>query len=548
MKPNRLLLFIVITTLLASCRPAEEVDLVVHNGTIYMVDENFAKAEAMAIKDGKIVAIGAQRAILNKYAGKETLDLGTRSVIPGIIDAHCHFVGYAKHLEAVDLTSTKSWEEVLEKAKAFHVAHPDVWITGRGWDHTKWEDAEFPHKYALDSLFPTTPVYLKRVDGHAAIANQAALDLAGISGNTAAEGGEIVVNASGLTGVLIDKPCELVEAVIPKPDYTYLKPAFQKAQENCFAYGITTVVDCGLEKYEVEAIDQAHKDGVLDMKVYAMLTDNEENFKHYLNAGHYLTERLKVRAFKFYADGALGSRGACLCSEYRDQPRHFGKMQDSLPYYQHMAEVMKEKGFQMCTHCIGDSANRYILGVYGKVLGGTNDLRWRIEHAQVVHPDDFEKFAEYSVIPSVQPTHATSDMRWAEKRLGPERVRFAYALNDLKSQLQWIPLGTDFPVEDINPFATFYAAVWRKNMKGEPADGFQTENALNKNDALRGMTVWAAMSCFEETEKGSLQIGKAADFVVLDRDIMTVPEELIPETKALYTYINGKQVYNGRKR
>lgn len=537
----------ILMTIASGCEPAKEVDLIVHNGTIYSVNESNDVAKAMAIKDGKIVAIGAEREILNKYAAKEMLDLGTRSVVPGIIDAHCHFVGYGMYLTKLDLTGTTSWKEVLEKAKAYHQKYPDRWIEGRGWDHTKWSDKQFPTNDQLNKLFPETPVYLKRVDGHAAIANQKALELAGITSETSEQGGEIGKDENGnLTGLLIDKPMGMVEAIIPEMSESQLADALIKAQENCFAYGITTVDDAGLSKSDIETIQKLQHSNKLKMRVYAMLTDNRENLDHFLKNGPILEDRLTVRSFKFYADGALGSRGACLLESYADMPGHYGKMIDSAGYYLDMAKKMKEHGFQMCTHCIGDSAARTILNVYGEVLDGSNDLRWRIEHAQVIHKDDFEKFASYTVIPSVQPTHATSDMGWAEKRLGKERVRYAYAYNDLLNQLQWIPLGTDFPVEDINPFATFYAAVWRKNMKGEPKDGFQTENAITRIQALRGMTIWGALSNFEEAQKGSLEVSKVADFVVLDRDIMQLDEKYIPETSVLYTYLNGERVYSAK--
>lgn len=537
----------ILMTLASGCEPAEQVDLIVHNGSIYSINESNDVAKAMAVKDGKIVAIGAEREILNKYSAKEMLDLGTRSVIPGIIDAHCHFVGYGMYLTKLDLTGTTSWEQVLEKAKVYHEQYPDRWIEGRGWDHTKWPDKQFPDNDQLNKLFPETPVYLKRVDGHAAIANQKALELAGISQETSEQGGEIGKDEDGiLTGLLIDKPMGLVEAIIPDMSESQLADALIKAQENCFAYGITTVDDAGLSKSDIETIQKLQHAGRLKMRVYAMLTDNQENLDHFLQNGPILEDRLTVRSFKFYADGALGSRGACLLEPYADMPGHYGKMIDSAAYYLDMAKKMKEHGFQMCTHCIGDSAARTILNIYGEVLGGSNDLRWRIEHAQVINKDDFGKFAEFTVIPSVQPTHATSDMEWAEKRLGKERVRYAYAYNDLLNQLQWIPLGTDFPVEDINPFATFYAAVWRKNMKGEPKEGFQTENAITRIQALRGMTIWGALSNFEETQKGSLEVGKVADFVVLDRDIMQLDEKYIPETSVLYTYLNGERVYSAK--
>jgi predicted amidohydrolase YtcJ len=304
------------------------------------------------------------------------------------------------------------------------------------------------------------------------------------------------------------------------------------------------VDDCGLNYKEVEFIDSIQKTADLKMRVYAMLSDGKMNYDFIFSRGKIKTERLNVRAFKVYADGALGSRGACLLKPYTDKPGYVGFLLSKQEHFDSVAAILTEKNFQMCTHAIGDSGNRMILNVYAKYLKGNNDHRWRIEHAQVVHPDDIKKFRDYNIIPSVQPTHATSDMYWAGKRLGKEREKTAYAYNDLLQQNGWIALGTDFPVEDISPFKTFYAAVARKDAQGYPENGYQTGNALSRESAIRGMTIWAAKSNFEETEKGSLEKGKLADFIILDQDLLKVPVPKILSTRVLSTFVSGERVYN----
>ena len=296
-------------------------------------------------------------------------------------------------------------------------------------------------------------------------------------------------------------------------------------------------------------IDQLQQEGKLKIKVYAMITANKEMLDFYLKKGPYKTDRLSVCSFKFYADGALGSRGACLLEPYSDiiEQELYGLQINEADFYQKYAQLIYDKRFQMNTHCIGDSANHLMLTIYGNVLKGVNDKRWRIEHAQIVNPQDMEKFKKFTIIPSIQPTHATSDMYWAKERLGENRVKSAYAYQQLLKQNGIVALGTDFPVEDISPLATFYAAVVRKDKKGFPPNGFQPENALTRQEALKGMTIWAAISNFEENEKGSLEVGKSADFVLLNNDLMTIKEEHILTTKVLQTFINGELVFSIKK-
>jgi predicted amidohydrolase YtcJ len=315
------------------------------------------------------------------------------------------------------------------------------------------------------------------------------------------------------------------------------------AQANCFAAGLTTIVDCGLDHRVLDIIRPMHENGELKMRLYVMLSDNAANIDFLSGTGIIKTDRLHVRSFKAYADGALGSRGACLLQPYADKPGSYGFLLSNAEHFDSLATRLFANGFQLCTHAIGDSGTRVILDTYARVLKPGNDHRWRIEHAQVVSPSDFSKFGMFSIIPSVQPTHATSDMYWAGDRLGKDRLKSAYAFRELLEQNGWLALGTDFPVEDINPLKTFYAAVARKDTTGWPANGFQKENALTREQALRGMTIWAAKANFEETEKGSLEKNKLADFIITDKDLLTVPEEKILSIKILHTFINGEKVY-----
>lgn len=392
-------------------------------------------------------------------------------------------------------------------------------------------------------MFPDRPVLLTRIDGHAAIANQKALQLAGVKPGQQLTGGSIETKKGQLTGILIDNAIGLVRSKIPNAGKEQVKAGLLQAQQNCLAMGLTTIDDCGLDYDEIEAIDSLQQSGELKLRIYAMLSDDTKNYEYIFQRGKIKTDRLHVNAFKVYADGALGSRGACLLQPYTDKPGWSGFLLSNASHFDSVAAILYDHDFQMCTHAIGDSGNRVILHTYAKYLKGKNDKRWRIEHAQVVNKNDFALFGDYSIIPSVQPTHATSDMYWAASRLGPERVKGAYAYKELLQQNGWLPLGTDFPVEDISPFKTFYAAVVRKDAKGYPAGGYQVENALGREATLRGMTIWAAQSNFEEAEKGSLETGKWADFIITNKDLLKAPENELLQTAVQATFINGQKVF-----
>jgi predicted amidohydrolase YtcJ len=451
-------------------------------------------------------------------------------------------------LQTVDLVGTTSWNEVLDRLKKFAAENKSGWIVGRGWDQNDWPTKEFPDNTQLNDLFAGRPVFLERVDGHAAIVSSTVIDLAGIKAGDKISGGEIETKTGStgkvvLTGILVDNAIEKAAAKIPVPTDMQKQEALAEAERNCFAVGLTTIDDCGLMSADVELVKKLHASSKLKMKLYIMLSDAPANYKYLERKGIIKTDRLNVRSFKVYADGALGSRGACLLQPYSDKPGYSGFLLSQQAHFDSVANWISAHNFQMCTHAIGDSGNRTILDIYAKYLHGKNDRRWRIEHAQVVSPADFSKFGVNNIVPSVQPTHATSDMYWAGDRLGPDRVKSAYAYLQLLKENNWIPLGTDFPVEDISPFKTFYAAVVRKDVKGWPAGGFQTENALTREQALRGMTVWAAKSNFEENEKGSLEAGKFADFIILDKDLMRAPEKELLEIKVLQTFVNGERVF-----
>lgn len=556
---KNLLLFISGLTLFLSCsQKKEQVDLIIHNATIYSVDSSFMTYQAMCVKDGKIVELNSDEEILKKYQANETKDLEGKVVFPGFIDAHCHFLGYGLGLQQVDLTGTKSFEEIIQRVTEFSIktkkhltldGKPELhtiengissWIIGRGWDQNDWDKKEFPNKKKLDSLFPNTPVLLYRIDGHAALVNAEALKRAGITNNTHIIGGDLIKSNNELTGILIDNSITLIKNSLPKLEKDILTKALLDAQQNCLAMGLTTIDDAGLMKADIDLIDELQKKNQLKMRIYAMLSDSLPNYNYYLEKGPYKTDRLNVRSFKFYADGALGSRGACLHNDYSDQKKWKGFLLSSQAHFEKYAKLVIDKGFQMNTHCIGDSAYHIILEAYKKA-GAKKENRWRIEHAQVVTPSDMKQ--SDGIIPSVQPTHATSDMYWAKERLG-DRVKNAYAYKELLNVCGIVALGTDFPVEDISPFKTFFAAVARQDAKGFPDGGFQTNNALSREETLKGMTIWAAYANFEEKEKGSLEKGKLADFIILDRDIMKCEINDVLKTKVISTYINGEKVFS----
>ncbi|MFB5944806.1 amidohydrolase [Albibacterium profundi] len=540
-------LVICLTILMAACSSKTNVDLIVHNANIYTVDSLFSTAEAFAVADGKFIEIGTSEDILNNYQAAETIDAEGKPVYPGFYDSHAHFFGLGSTLDQADLINTQSFEEVVERLRAFHEANPDnKWILGRGWDQNKWPGKEFPDNHLLNEAFPETPIYLTRIDGHAAIVNDKALELSGVTKPREIEGGLFVADNNRLTGVLIDNAMGVVRRNIPDPTEADLTRQLLKAQDSCVSVGLTTIADAGLSINQIDLLKKLYESGDLKIRDYAMVALSERNLQHYQKEGTYASDRLNVRSFKLMADGALGSRGACLLHPYSDASTS-GFLLLSPSKLDSVVGVLSETDFQINTHAIGDSANRIMLDVYGKYLKGENDRRWRIEHAQIIAPTDFEKFAAYSIIPSVQPTHATSDMYWAEDRLGAERMKGAYAYKDLLEAYGMLALGSDFPVEHFNPLYGFHAAVARVDANNQPEGGFQLEDAISREEALKGMTIWSAFASFQEDTHGSIENGKVADFVILEQDIMEIPDEQLRNVKVSRTVIGGETVFRLNK-
>ncbi len=539
----KILLFVCTSLLFIACSQKDQVDLLVTGATIKTVDSSFTNAEAMVIKQGKIIAVGSQESLLSRFEPKNVQNFKGGFIYPGIMDAHCHFYGLGMFMQMVDLTGCTSFEEVVKRCKEFQAKKPGQVLLGRGWDQTKWKENEFPNNQFLNEAFPTTPVMLKRVDGHAAIANNAALSLAGLSIKTQVSGGELLLFKGKLSGVLIDNAVDLLEQKLPKPSRQTQINALLDAQKECFKYGITSVTDAGLDFEVVKLIDSLQMNGLLTIYMNIMLSLSKSNFD-WLNqqGGPIRKQNLQVIGFKMYADGALGSRGACLVDAYHDRPMHKGLLLTSLVEMENWVKTLAESKYeyQLNTHAIGDSSNRIILNLYGKYLGKENKRRWRIEHAQVLQPSDFHLFKDYKIIPSVQPTHATSDMYWAAQRLGSERVKYAYAYQTLLGQLGWLPLGTDFPVEYVSPFYTFYAAVARKDASGFPENGFFAEQALSRQEALQGITIWPAQAAFIEATHGSIEVGKRADFIWLPNNLLSDSLLGVRNISSVSTFILGK--------
>lgn len=517
-------------------------DLIIYNAKIYTVDEDFSVKTAVAVTDGKITDVGSDK-LADKYDAEKVINLEGKALYPGFIDGHCHFYWYGVNLRHADLVETTSFEEILDVLDQHHKEHSDSWLLGRGWDQNDWPEKDFPTREILDELYPNTPVLLTRIDGHAVLANDAAMKAAGITDLSQITKGEAITENGEMTGVFLENTADKFKDAVTELALEEKQQALMDAQKNCFAVGLTSVVDAGLDYETIQIIEDLQDQGDLKMRMDIMLTPNEENIEKYMKKGPYKTDFLHIHSIKLFADGALGSRGACLLEPYSDAPDTYGMLVKEPQYYIDKFKLAYKYDYQVNTHTIGDSATRFVLENYGKILKTKNDRRWRIEHAQIVHPDDFNLFGKFNIIPSVQSTHATSDMYWAGDRIGPERTKGAYAFQELLEENAWLVNGTDFPIENINPIYTFYSAVARKDLKGYPEGGFQMENALTRKQALKSMTIWAAKGSFEEHDKGSIEKGKMADFVVLDRDIMEVEKDEIPEAQVLATFVAGEMVH-----
>ena len=544
MKKAHKLLLLLLPALVACGQKHYNADLLVKNARVYTVDSAFTTVEAFVVTGGRILETGTTASLQQKYTARQVFDAGGQTIVPGFIDAHTHFYNFGLSLENVNLQGLKSWRQVTDSVYNFAKFSPDGWLLGQGWDQSLWKSKKFPDKTRLDSLFPDRPVLLTRIDGHAAIANQVALNIAGFKPGQKIEGGLIETVKGKLTGLVADKALDMVTRKIPPADEEAAKTALTQAQHECFAYGLTTVDDCGLDYATVNTIEGLQNNGTLKMRMYLMLNDKPENYNYLFKRGIITKPMLTVRAFKIYADGAMGTRGACLLKPYADQKNWRGFMLCQAAHLQQVAQTLYQKGMQLCVHAVGDSAVRLTLNTFASQLKGKNDKRWRVEHTDVVNPTDVKLFGQYSVVPSVQPANAVASARWVAKRLGNQRFSNAYNFVSLLNQNGWIPLGTDFPDGERNPLATFYAAVERRDFKPKADAAYlSAQNALSRKQALRGITIWPARANFEEDVKGSIEPGKYADFVVLNKDIMKVNRKDLTHVKVLKTYINGEMVY-----
>ena len=555
MSYRRLALALVLTPL-ALLAPgiasSQSADLIVTNARIYTVDENRPVVDAMAIRGGRVVATGPQRGVMTlRGPNTQVIDLHGRTVIPGMIDAHVHLLNLGNSLRNVDLVGTNSYDEVVARVVARAKDTPaGGWIVGRGWDQNDWGDTRFPTHEALSRAVPNNPVVLTRIDGHATLVNAAAMRAAGVTAQTQdPSGGRLERNPDGSpTGVLVDAAMGIVNQKVPPATTEQVKNATQAAIAEMNRWGLTSVHDAGVGRAVIDAYEEVAREGRFNIRDYVMVANNDSAINHYLQrgpqAGLY-DNRLWIKAIKISADGALGSRGAALIEPYSDDPKNTGLALVPAGRVRDVAVKALRAGFQVNVHAIGDRANRTVLNEFEEALNQVPvaDHRFRIEHAQIIHPDDVPRFAQLGVIPSMQASHQTSDMYWAVNRLGPTRVLGAYAWRSLLNTGVIIANGSDLPVERTNPLISFEAAVSRQDAKGWPAGGWYPEQRMTREEALKSMTIWAAYAGFMEKDVESLSPGKLAYFVVLDQDIMRVPPELILQTNVLSTYLGGKAVY-----
>ena len=527
-------------------------DLIVTNARIYTVDPSRPFVEAMVVANGRVVFTGPVRAAMT-YRGSSTrvLDAEGQTIIPGMIDAHVHLLGLGTALRTVDLVGTTSYDQIIQRVAARAKEVPaSTWITGRGWDQNDWGDTRFPSHDALSRAIPNHPVYLTRIDGHAALVNAAAMKAAGLT--AAAQdpsGGRIVRGPDNEpSGVLVDRAMGLVGRAIPAASKEETRAATLAAIRETNKWGLTGVHDAGVGRDVIDVFEELAKEGQYSLRNYVMVANDDAAIDHYLARGPQsglYDNRLWIKAIKITADGALGSRGAALIEPYSDEPANRGLITIPEGRVKSVAVKALGKGFQVNVHAIGDRANRVVLDEMEAALREVPvaDHRFRIEHAQIVNSEDIPRFAKLGVIPSMQASHQTSDMYWAGNRIGPVRLLGAYAWRSLLNSGVIIPNGSDFPVERVNPLISFHAAVARQDANDYPAGGWFPEQRMTRDEALKSMTIWPAYASFMEKEVGSLEPGKLADFVILDQDIMRVPNEMILRARVLATYLGGKPVY-----
>jgi hypothetical protein len=542
-------LFLAAPLVAQTARPA---DLIVTNARIYTVDDSRPVVAAMAVRDGRIAFAGSTReAMALKGPSTKVLDLSGKTVIPGMVDAHAHLLGLGQSLKTVPLYGAKSYDEVIARVVAGAKGVPaGQWILGRGWDQNQWGDTRFPTHDALSRALPNNPVYLTRVDGHAGLANAAAMKAANVTAASKdPSGGRMERTASGEpTGVFVDNAKELLERAIPSDTRAQTRENLRAAIAESHKWGLVGLHDAGESRTTIDIVEEMAKAGEFDFRLYMMIGDDSAALVHYLARGPQSAlydNRLWIRTIKLYADGALGSRGAALLEPYNDDAKNNGLLLSAPAHIQDVASRALKAGFQVATHAIGDRGNRIVLDAYEAALKNNPvaDHRFRVEHAQIINHDDIPRFAQLGVIPSMQAVHQTSDMYWAGTRLGEGRLLGAYAWRSLLNTGIVVPNGSDFPVEAVNPLLSFHSAVSRQDAENWPAGGWLPEQRMTREEALKSMTIWPAFAGFQESMMGSLTAGKLADFVILDRDIMTVADRDILGTAVLATYIGGKPVY-----
>ncbi|MFC1527285.1 amidohydrolase [Candidatus Neomarinimicrobiota bacterium] len=536
-----------------SCSDQKQSDLVIIGGKVATVDDDFSITEAVAVKSDKIIFVGANEDV-KKYIGSKTklIELNGELVLPGLIDSHGHLTGYGKALEDIDLVGTKSYQEVLDLVKEkVKSVESGEWIRGRGWDQNDWEIKEFPQHQALSNITPNNPVILSRIDGHALLVNQKAMKIADIDKNTPnPAGGKIQINSVGLpTGIFIDNAEKLITDYVPKYSAEKIRSIITNAASRCTELGLTGVGDAGIPISRIDDYIYLIDNNKMPIRINAMLADTVVNdmnlFLQKYKIDSYGNDFLRVKSVKLYVDGALGSRGASLLEEYSDDPENSGLI---VTDNYHMLEVCKaalESDFQVCTHAIGDKGIRTMLDVYEEALqeNPNADHRFRIEHSQIVNLNDIQRYSDLGVIPAMQPTHAVSDMLWTEDRIGAKRVRGAYAFRNFLDEGIIIPCGSDFPVETNNPLIGIYHAVTRQDENGYPKGGWLPKQKMTIEEVIKGYTIWAAYAAFQEDILGSIEVGKYADFTILDKDILTIKPAEILSTRPIYTIVGGQIQY-----
>lgn len=549
--------------LLSHCKTNNpEADLLITNAGVVTMDKEFPFTEALAVKDGKILFVGSTQAALSfKGADTKVIDAEGMTAYPGLTDAHAHMLSLGNKLVQLNTNECRSYEEIVDKVAGYAgTLDKGEWIIGGRWDHSRWPNPVFPVHDLLSEKVPDNPVYLSRVDGNSAFVNAKALELAGITKDTPdPEGGKIIRKADGSpTGVLVNRAMNLVKEQFPSETDEALKEKFRQAIAHCNRYGLTGVHEAGLGPREIEVLKQLADKEELNMRVYAMLGEQEkpvleiDDLAAYFKKNrldNYANHMLTVRSIKLFFDGALGSRGAAFFDSYADDPGNTGLLRITPEYITRVSRAALEAGMGVCTHCIGIRGNRLCLDAYIEALMEYPDAdhRFRIEHAQVVREEDIDLFAEYNIIPSMQPIHCTSDMHMIADRIGEDRTQYAYAWRSFIDAGLYVPAGSDFPVEPVHPLLGYYAAVSRQDLDGNPPGGWHMEQRMTREEALKGFTLWAARAAFLENHTGSLEKGKYADITILDRNILECRLEEIPETKVHYTIVQGEVVFSSKE-